>query len=400
MLTRRYLTSFYLSCLFLGPFFFAHPLHADESLQVRFEENPWISTRAMGMAEAISPLASGIDAAYYNPAGIGGLTPQNKNAWARQLLFPYVGTSMNAHALNLGQDWGAKGGIQSGTLGDAVLKSHAGKRQSARISGLFDLTLQRIELLEFWDYQILMLEQANSDPEKSLLIRTRSRSGPGLGFSVTNAAENFYLGLFSSYVTQNELDEQTNFSKIANIDTRNKFLSEHVQSKTTLKHNLGLRWTFGKKSEWALSLVGRGFQLNSSTSSAKSLGLRTPTEEDLTSKDLDALILGTSYSLQLKSFLTLQTVLETKNLSSDLVSIPDKIRLGSELNFAGTGLLGERALLSLRTGLNTTGISFGLGLHLGLLGLEFASYIQDIGMEGRPVVDRRQALVFYVDAAQ
>src|SRR5688500_9456596 len=47
----------------------AEPPEIDLSLEpLGLDHSPWISPRAMGMSEAIAPIADGLEAPFYNPA--------------------------------------------------------------------------------------------------------------------------------------------------------------------------------------------------------------------------------------------------------------------------------------------------------------------------------------------
>jgi hypothetical protein len=75
---------------------------SEDATQTRIEEAPFLSPRAAGMGGALSPLADDLDAAFHNPAGIGGLGwGKTKPPYVRKLWFPHVGIGANENSAKL-----------------------------------------------------------------------------------------------------------------------------------------------------------------------------------------------------------------------------------------------------------------------------------------------------------
>lgn len=149
---------------------------SETSIKTVLDESPFISARAAGMGGALSTLADGIHAPFYNPAGIGGLYwERRKPPFIRQFHFPYVGMGANANATDLRKDFSAQGGANDKGVGEAIVDAHAGKRQYGRLSALFSMVFGRFTLIQAQDTQLAAFKNsALVDEEASLSTAYRS----------------------------------------------------------------------------------------------------------------------------------------------------------------------------------------------------------------------------------
>lgn len=366
-------------------------LGSDEQIQTVLEENPFVSARASGMSEAISTVADGVDSSYYNPAGIGGVQSNPTKNWVRELYFPYVGAGTNKNTQNLVHDFNEEGGSRSRALGEAVLNANAGKRQYGRFSSLVDVIINRVALVEIFDYQfVAMKRETPPEGEKSIVAKYLSRTGPGLGFSFTTKEERLYFGVFSSYLYHTEFYRTFEYEEVSNLTDRQNYIFEHSESHPLLSSNAGMLWVLGKNARPSLALVAKGinakdektiFTSNSDLSNASSI-------KDLT--------LGFSISPAIANTVFLNLVTEAHHLTSDNLEMHKKLRVGFEANSNPSA---KRSLLSLRGGYNSSGASYGARLNFGLIEFEGASYVQDIGLGNEHVLERRYIAVLSVNAA-
>ena len=90
-------------------------------------------------------------------------------------------------------------------------------------------------------------------------------------------------------------------------------------------------------------------------------------------------------------------VVEGNRLTDKNTAVNKKFRTGAEL-LLGTGH--GRPTFSLRTGYNLAGVSGGLGLDLGLVGIQYANQAVDVGIDNVHVTERRHVGVFVVNVAE
>ena len=90
------------------------------------DDQPVMSARGAGMGGALSTVADDIDAAFANPAGIGGLDWGKKDPpFVRKLFFPWFGVSANQSSQALAKEVRATGATKDSTIGKAVLDANA-----------------------------------------------------------------------------------------------------------------------------------------------------------------------------------------------------------------------------------------------------------------------------------
>ena len=103
--------------------------------EVRYvlDDQPFPSARGDAQSGALITTADDLDAAYHNPAGIGGLEwGKQKMPWVRKFYFPWAAVSANTRSIELARDFNSAGGNNDSLIGKSVLAAHAGRRQFAR----------------------------------------------------------------------------------------------------------------------------------------------------------------------------------------------------------------------------------------------------------------------------
>src|SRR5690606_4307586 len=94
----------------------------EPSMANYIDENPLESTRAAGLGGAILPIADDLDAALYNPAGIGGLHwGKNSPLNLRKLYFPHLSLAANSNSLDLRNEFHTQSGASDSTIGTAII---------------------------------------------------------------------------------------------------------------------------------------------------------------------------------------------------------------------------------------------------------------------------------------
>lgn len=361
------------------------------------DEDLYSSARAAGMGGALSTLADGVHAPYYNPAGIGGLHWGGKKVpTIRSFHFPYLGVGSNENATDLRKEFSQTDGSSAKAIGKAIVDANAGKRQYGRVSGLINFESSRFMLLHYNDVQFAAFRKSSSEQiaeGEEVSASYRSLSGSGLGFSVTDSKGHFYLGAFSSFKQFSEFKGDFSYSELVRQDDRKALLSQLASKYTGVASNLGLIWVFSKYGRPALAVVVRDV---GGSYFHRSKAPEGASQEAKSIKKKEELAIGFSFSPKLFKRGSSNFILEGVELTNQDVALQKKIRAGVELNFGG---FGSEAAFSVRGGFTKAGLSGGLSLDTGLLQLELATQAVDIGQGNQSVLERRYLAVFSVNAA-
>ena len=367
--------------------------------QTVVDEAPFATSRAAGMAGAISPFADDIDAAIHNPAGLGGLRwGKTKAPFIRKVYFPYVSVGTNPDSTELTGKLGTMArerpqtGLSKAATTDesteadqAFTEAAQGQRQYVRASIVpLGLVLGKMMLVPFTDHQIAAVSQG---PDAALIdLRIRSLSGLGGGLSMTDAQERVALGYFAYTGVRRETIGAFSFEDFSDRERRREALAANSRTYTGLSHNLGANFRLGK--QWtptlAVALKNAGDTLWKADG-----GDQLKIYQDLTVGLGLMPLSGKSHGCNL--------VFEAYRLLHDEVSLQKKFRLGAEFNFWGYG---SYAGVGLRAGYSDDGGAAGLSLNLGLIGAEAAIHSVDIGAGNEKVIEQRYLGSIFVNVAE
>ena len=349
---------------------------------------PWASPRAEGMGGALSTVADDLDAVYYNPAGIGGQTFEGrpvKTPWLRRLIFPRMGATANQNAIKLNEEFKASGAQNDAQAGAAILNTHEGDRQYARVSASpIGLILGRVALVPAFDQQIAAIPQGdnNSDVE----FRYRTFSGAWVGSSVTDAKGHLSLGVSTQLGTIEETTGTSPYVDMVDVSKRKSILKNAKKTYKAKGSNIGLTWRVPHSWSPTLAIVSRnvGSTKNPSTDHANE-PLRI--QEDVTA--------GFGLS-PVMSWGQINWVVEAGYLTDKNTAARKKLRSGIELLIGGQGSL---AVVGLRAGATEAGASGGLSVNLGILGIEASTHAVDVGVDNERVIEQRYSGTVSIDVA-
>ena len=351
------------------------------------DEAPIISSRAAGLGGALSTLADDLDAAYYNPAGIGGLHwGKEKAPLTRKVYFPFVGAGVNKATNSVIKDFRSEDGTRDTTVGRTIINANEGERQYARATAAFGVVFGRLLVAPFTDHQIA----AVSYGQDTDLIKARYRTLTGgvVGASVCDPGGRLYLGFSSFYLSRKETVGDFNYLDMLDKSSRNSAFNDASTKYTGVANNVGAIWRLADKGRPSLGLSVKnlgGTNYKSSSSDSEDLKV----EQDFT--------VGFSYSPNLsKGWGLLNFIVEEDHISNKEISLHKKHKLGLEWLIGG---MGSYTTFGLRTGYNEAGVSLGLTLNAGILALEVASQAEDIGVDNKRVTERRTIVTFGVNVA-
>lgn len=354
--------------------------------QTVFDEAPWISARSAGMAEAISPIANGMEAPYYNPAVIGGLASKQERPAVTQLYFPYLGIAYNRSSQQLNRQLQSGADVNDSAVADELLDAYQGEHPYGRVSILPAITFYRC----FVGVDVDMRVASTPNTEKSdvMDVNARSQSGPVLGFSFSSPKRTFYFGISGAYLNRTETKGSFTLADINDPDDRKHAFREVQRHYEGLPVNVGSLWAGPYSWHPSVSLVAR----NVTGTTYKAKEFDTPNY-----KAAEDLTLGLAVAPELDGAGLLHIVLEAGDLTQKSVKFGDKMRFGTELTLGDA--FGGEAGFSLRVGYRMAGPSFGIGFNLGILGLQAASFAEDIGTDNQRVVERRSVINLGINIA-
>lgn len=350
------------------------------------DDSPWASARAAAMSRAISPIADGMDAPFYNPAGIGGIQADKSRPFLHELHFPYVSGSVNQDSIGLNKDIAEAHDLNDPSVIEQILKARENQRQYGRVSVAPYLTFSRFSFGYSYDVQMAAVSPDTTGDQ--IEVDSRAMSGPSLGFSFADEGRNFSFGLHMSYITLTETKGTFDFATLNDSELRKQAFKDNENTYVGAPIHAGLFWRVAKKWSPTLALVFRNAG-NTKFRNNEEQGEDLTMDEDLT--------LGFGLSPRLKKWGYLNFTLEGHKLSDNNTSTKKKLRTG--LEFQVGKQKGNKADFSIRTGYSDAGLSYGAGFNLGMIALNAASFVEDIGVNNKRVIERRYVVNFAVNVA-
>jgi hypothetical protein len=381
----RYTTHFSVTLVFVVCLASA-PATASEESDTVLDPAPFATARASAMGGALSTIANDLDALYYNPAGLGGLSfdkSERKTPFIRSLVFPYSAVTLNDTANTVRKEFDAKGAQSDANMGSAIMDANSGRRQYLRATFMpIGLLQGRTAIVPTIDHQIAAVPDADSPGEVKL--RYRTFSGVMVGTSVADYASRISIGISQSIGTIQETYGNFQYVDAVDVNARKEIYSANKKTYKAAATNLGMTVRPQKKLSPSFSLVARNMG-NTKNRSSNSAYESLIFEEDLTA--------GASISPKYKK-LHFNAIVEASHLTQKHIAAAKKLHAGFEVLLAGdTG----KAPLGLRVGGTEAGVSYGAHVNLGLIGVEAESHATNIGLGGKRVIERRHSLVVFID---
>ena len=373
-------------------------LRAQENENVAnvLDPSPVVSARAAGMGGAISPIADGTDAGYFNPAGIGGYEPKEASGtWVRVLHFPLAGGAANKPAREFYRDFVREDVSNNPTKGETIVKANEGKRVYARASSHLALVYDQLLLMQSYDAQLAALKRPIEGSEDSNIeAKYRTVFASGAGFRASTPGKSFRLGVFSSFRSQDEFNSQFAFDQLTDRKQRKELLKNNSLRYEGFGTNVGMLIRFYPTARPAFSIVARDVGDTPYKLVSKSENNENEAEDYLVKQDLTA---GLSVSPRLASWAYLHLVVEGHNLDNEDIPQKNKPRGGLELSLGG---FGRRAFFGLRGGYSIAGASYGASLNLGILNFAYAVESVDIGKGEEVISEQREAATIAINIAE
>ena len=356
---------------------------AQAEVKTTLDPGVYSSARGGALAGAISCTANGLDASFYNPALIGGLTAGKTNV--RNLHLPYLGASLNKNAANLNHSFQSSAGEEDPVIGEAIVNANSGKRQFARLSLGSDIEWKRMLVNSFFDLQAAALSPTDLSPDMAtgytmISAKYKQTLGMGGGMSWMNTRETFALGLYSAKVFVRYLDNALPYEILSNPAARKEYLNQNIGTYNGTYNHFGLYAKLPISTPTKFSLVAR-------TPGSSKLQSTDPTKPDL--KIREDWVSGLSVSPKLSTGI-LSLSFDISRLTEHHEALKSKVAGSVEFSLGG---IGNDASFAFRLGANRAGISGGIALNFGLLNLDLASQATDIGDENDRFLERRTTVM-------
>ena len=366
----------------------AEPLKAD--VKTTIDPGLYTSARAGALANALSGSATGFDAAFWNPALIGGTSGSKQNI--RNLHLPYLGVSLNKNAQLLKKGFDGKHGDRDPVIGESIVNSTGGERQYGRFSIGSDVEWKRMVINGFSDIQSAAVSPTDRSPDPvtgdtMIALNYRQVNGIGMGFSWMNTKETFAIGWYSAIATIKKLEGNISYEELINYNARRTYISQNMSSYTAILGHYGLWYRIPNAMNPTFTLATRnpGHILLKNVDSTKPNGTLG---EDWTA----------GFSLHPKIG---DGILSWNNdiarTSEHRESMKSKFSSSLELSFGGNGTNG---FFSLRAGANRAGLSLGMGVNMGILNFDIANQAVDFGDINDRMVERRTSGVLSVNVRE
>ena len=352
------------------------------------DDSPVVSPRSAGMARALSSHADATDAAYYNPAGIGGLHHgKNRPQTFRQFYFMYGGGEVNENSRSMQEDLSQGSGASDPDMATAVLDAHAGKRAYARTSFFPNVGFGRFMLGPIYDVQLAAVPLGQQSDLVDL--HYQERQGLGFGFSVADAKERLYLGAFATHLSIEDVQGEFLYSDMIDKQLRKEQFDQVSAKYSGLATNVGMVWKIAKVATPTLSVAARNVGDSHYDQTSGETDRPLVFKQDLT--------VGFGVAPRLGKIGYFNFSAEAGNLTDENTSVSKKWRSGAEFNFGGRG---AQSPFAIRGGINNAGPSYGAHFNLGILGLQYADFAEDVGYDNEREIERRQSVVFSVDLSR
>mgnify|MGYP006283304283 CR=1 FL=1 len=354
------------------------------------DDDGFASPRAAALGGSISSMADDMDAAWHNPAGIGGFglgKSAGKIPLARKVYFPHVLIGANSNTYSLNRSFRSENAATDPAVGKALIDATEGKRQYFRNTLSAGAVIGRVMFLPYYDTQLAAVPAL--DDNSNINVAYRTRSGQGIGFSFTEPKGLVSVGFFRNQFNQTESRGTATYEQLITKTERDSFVSDNSQSFTVTDDTAGVLWRMNEKLSPTLGITAHHF--NNTNYKSRTSGVDSyVVKQDLT--------VGFSMIPKDRGDFHMAFCVEADRLMQKEIALSKKLHTGVE--FTVGDLPGSYALAALRAGWEYAGPSFGLFLNGGLVNLEISSRAEDIGDGNKRVIERRLAATVFVNVSE
>lgn len=337
-----------------------------------------LDSRSASLGGASSVFVNDISSLYINPSGLSQSVfskSSGSQGIVRELRFPRAGLARGEGSIPLKYDFQKSGLSEAPKDGGAIDGVLDGTNQYGRLSfSPLSVLVGNVGMMIVMDDQVSAY--SSLEPQGGVDFEYRSFSGLIVGSSFD--LEPFTVGVSRTIGTQESIRTNLSSANAADVEARKNYLKDRVDKSKVDRYQIA----FARNFVPSLNLRGTAV-------------LR---DHDFSNKEREGVWsagLGIAPYLGKRARLAIST--EMQSINKPMVSMNKKPRAGVELDVLNGQ--GNLAIVSLRSGYSLAGLSYGVGLNVGLIKVEVASEIKDVGTKTETILQRRTSAILSIDVA-
>jgi len=359
----------------------------DRDRIARLSDAPTSSTYAAGSSKAIGPIAEGMDSLIFNPANTVRRVSSKKTPLTSYFNFPHV-TIQSTEGSDSFLEKSALAGQPSNTvLTEIVEDASQGQYHFGRSTLLIPaIGIGRMIFAPLYDLQFSAVKA--SDESEVVDLNYQRRVGGIAGLSFSDAKQEFALGISAAYFDMDQLRGDFLSSELADEETQEQQFTDATGAYSATSLTVGTTWRISGKASPTISVTMKDFGGTEYTHKSGT-GSDYKIEQNTS--------VGFAISPELSKWGFFNLVLETDKITDDELSLDKKFHASSGFDFGGRG---DASWLSLFGGYDHLGGSYGGHINIGFIGLQYATFNENIGTNATPITQQRQSITASIDLAR
>jgi hypothetical protein len=337
-----------------------------------------LDSRSASLGGASSVFVNDISSLYINPSGLSQSVfskSTGSDGIVRELRFPKIGLARGEGSIPLKYDFQKSGLSEAPKDGGVIDGVLDGTNQYGRLAfSPLSMLVGNVGLMIVVDEQVS--SYSSLEPQGGVDFEYRSFSGLIVGSSFD--LEPFTVGVSRTIGTLESIRTNLSSAIAEDVEARRNYLKDRVDKSKLDKYQIA----FARNFVPSLNLRGTAM-------------LR---DHDFNNKEKEGVWsagLGIAPYLGKRARLAITT--EMQSINRPMVSMNKKPRAGVELDVLNEQ--GNLTIVSLRSGYSSAGLSYGACLNIGLIKVEVASEIKDVGIKTETTLQRRTSAILSIDVA-
>ncbi len=315
----------------------------------------WTSIRALGMGNAYTAIVDNADSLFYNPAGINRVSGLN---WT--ILDFHAGLD-DVTVMNTVKSFQNSSNITS------AIQSEYGKYHWLNVGTKTAFTFPHFGVGLFGNADALL--SISNPPYPELRVQYYQDYGGVIGFGFEPVPGFVKFGMDTKYIIRTGTESIFTSDQLATLKT-DQITAALQSTGSGYALDTGLLVTIPSPIRPTLSFVWKNMGCTAFT---KSAGLIAPPRIQ------DEMIIGGALEIS-APFISISPTLDYKYLNRPDIQFGKKISIGVEVSLP---------ILSIRAGFNQGYYTAGIGVNLGILEVDAATYGQELGEYPGQIEDRR-----------
>ncbi len=355
----------------------------------RLSDAPIASTHSAGSSKAIGPITEGMDSLIYNPANTVGRSraSSKKDAFASHFGFPYL-VIQSTEGSDSFLEKSALAGEPSSTILSQMVEDASEEQYHFGRSTLMvpAVGLGRMIVAPLYDLQFNAVKA--SDTSDVVDLNYQKKVGAIAGLSFTDKKKELALGISAAFFNMDQIRGDFLASDMADTEVSKQQFEDATGSYSVLSLTTGLSWRINHKASPTISVTMKDLG-GTDYSHQSGIGSDYKVEQNTS--------VGFAVSPSLGKWGFYNFVLETDEITNDELSLDKKIHASTGFDFGGRGSF---SILSIYGGYDHLGGSYGGHINIGFIGLQYATFNENIGTYKEPIAQQRQSITASIDLAR